>query len=528
MTGFDPAKRRHLLETSRIAAEAATRREDYLPNAVGNAARAGMQVCIYAWLVGLREEVAPILAKYRDWLADSIARDERFGRPAEYFAAVRQEAYGIACWMLDGTADPAPYRASLPLYERTWTIAADGNPLPIAEVMRDYAGDYLRNCVLARRPEQGSLVWSRLGGNPQVAAARIVGEAELGARLCQVGWGDGPPDEETLAAAGGVLGARIGDWLDAGEALTVALWLKAVFFLGGVTTTPEQTLLQAYRLMPGVTPVPDQTRPFDPGEAIARADALSRDVPAEPPADSRARAAARAKLTGALTAIERVLATIPAGADRVPAEAFHSAEGIAVFRAEPGRFRRERLEAVRDTWRAILAEYGSGEETPVEMAARSGRALALAGTVAELARPLLQRLTSDPAGFLDAVRPRPDDAARAFMPEAAEAASAAYEAIWRAQRAPRPEPGQTDLHVVAAPAGLLDADNPLSAVFPKGYRTIAHLLRPHRVWLRWQHVRPGEKDGLMLDGLVWLDDHWAWFPRPYRVLGDALRRQPHS
>ena len=31
-----------------------------------------------------------------------------------------------------------------------------------------------------------------------------------------------------------------------------------------------------------------------------------------------------------------------------------------------------------------------------------------------------------------------------------------------------------------------------------------------------------ERDsGLAFDGLVWCDDHWAWFPKPYRFLANT-------
>ena len=48
------------------------------------------------------------------------------------------------------------------------------------------------------------------------------------------------------------------------------------------------------------------------------------------------------------------------------------------------------------------------------------------------------------------------------------------------------------------------------------------LLDPHRVWARWKFVRPGEPSGMAYDGLVWVDDHWAWFPKPYRVLAHLV------
>lgn len=124
------------------------------------------------------------------------------------------------------------------------------------------------------------------------------------------------------------------------------------------------------------------------------------------------------------------------------------------------------------------------------------------------------------AGDPEVFRPRPDDYARVFVPEAVARARAQYEILWLA--APRPEPkgGQRDVLVFAAPSSLLTDDNELSRRFPNGYRRIAHLLDPHQIWLAWKFVVPGSGTGMAYDGLVWLDGRFAWFPKPWRVLGD--------
>jgi hypothetical protein len=126
------------------------------------------------------------------------------------------------------------------------------------------------------------------------------------------------------------------------------------------------------------------------------------------------------------------------------------------------------------------------------------------------------RNIGDPEVF----RPDPDDYAKVFVPDVAERARAAYEVIWLAPPRPEPKPGQSDVLVFAAPASLLTDDNELSRRFPNGYRTIAALLDPHRIWLSWKFVTPGSGTGMAYDGLVWLDGRFAWFPKPWRVLGD--------
>lgn len=88
----------------------------------------------------------------------------------------------------------------------------------------------------------------------------------------------------------------------------------------------------------------DPSRLFDPGEWLAIADDHARRQPATPHDLAIARAA-----------IEEVLKFVPAGDELIPDLAFRSARGRAVRDAEPGRFRRVRLEAVRDAYRTLEA-----------------------------------------------------------------------------------------------------------------------------------------------------------------------------
>ncbi len=67
-------------------------------------------------------------------------------------------------------------------------------------------------------------------------------------------------------------------------------------------------------------------------------------------------ARAAADLATAAAAMDEVLKFVPPGADEVPETAFWSDQGAAVYAAEPGRFRAARLEAVRDTYRQLLAQ----------------------------------------------------------------------------------------------------------------------------------------------------------------------------
>lgn len=148
-------------------------------------------------------------------------------------------------------------------------------------------------------------------------------------------------------------------------------------------------------------------------------------------------------------------------------------------------------------------------------------ALATAQVIATQVRPIMEALAKDNEGeVVKALTPRPDDYQKVFVPDAVETARAGYTAA-RAGRLDLDYPSseQSELRIYVAPAGMLGHDNELSRHFPGGYRAIAHLLNPHRVWAAWKYVRPSTGSGLAYDGLVFVDDHWVWFPKPYRVLG---------
>jgi hypothetical protein len=102
---------------------------------------------------------------------------------------------------------------------------------------------------------------------------------------------------------------------------------------------------------------PEPSQLIDPGEWLSIADAYARGVPADTTSlGADGLVTARRMLRHAAAALDEVLKFIPADAYRVAAEAFHTDAGRAVYTKEPGRFRRPRLEAVRDTYRSIAAK----------------------------------------------------------------------------------------------------------------------------------------------------------------------------
>jgi hypothetical protein len=84
---------------------------------------------------------------------------------------------------------------------------------------------------------------------------------------------------------------------------------------------------------------------IDAAQFLATADHAAKQAPATQYWMSRA-----------VDALEEVVKFIPPGADRVPVEALFTAAGKELYLAEPGRFRKSRLDAVLGVYRDILAK----------------------------------------------------------------------------------------------------------------------------------------------------------------------------
>jgi hypothetical protein len=145
----------------------------------------------------------------------------------------------------------------------------------------------------------------------------------------------------------------------------------------------------------------------------------------------------------------------------------------------------------------------------------------LARNAQELLTKLLMagRAGASAAVAKEFMQPRPDDYAKAFEDAVAEGVRQVYEPLWaQGQLDPRPKAGQTEIRLWGATSEDLKLWNANARQFPGGYEGIAAMLKPGRIWLRWKFVEPGETLGMAFDGLVWMDDHWAWFPKPWRAI----------
>jgi hypothetical protein len=261
---------------------------------------------------------------------------------------------------------------------------------------------------------------------------------------------------------------------------------------------------------------------LDAGELLLLAETFAS--PSDSEEDARVFQRRRASLAEAVACVGEVLRRIPASEEAVSKASIVSDRARALYQAEPGRFRRDRLTAYRDALREQLAtlETRVAEDGEADARVRAGAAIEI---IKAQAFPVLEAMAHlDVAALREQLAPREEDYARAFVGDAVEVARQGYHALWQAGvPMQRPAPDQTEIRCHAAPAGMLAHENELSHHFPGGYRAIANWLNPHVVWLTWRYVRAGASSGLSYDGLAWMEDHWAWFPKPFRVLRELAK-----
>ncbi len=268
---------------------------------------------------------------------------------------------------------------------------------------------------------------------------------------------------------------------------------------------------------------------LDAGELVFLAEAFAKECN---PDSTLPIAQRRELLSDAVACMDAAVIRLPADGSVLDRSAVTSECGRQVYDAEPDRFRRTRLaaytsglEKVLEAYDGTLAEQGGslngrGIQPMCSDDDARATALALSAVVRAEALIVIEALATDFDGeVLATLKPRDDDYLKVFAAGAAERAKEAYERLW-SQRLNMdfPTSSHSEIKCDVAPAGMFADRNELSHAFPGGYLAIADKLEAHRVWVAWQYHRPGESAGLAYDGLVWIDDHWSWFPKPYRYL----------
>lgn len=141
----------------------------------------------------------------------------------------------------------------------------------------------------------------------------------------------------------------------------------------------------------------------------------------------------------------------------------------------------------------------------------------------EGARKLLTEIRTKSLSEAQSLRPASADYKAVFQDAFAAKAESYYNAkFWdRATTeppGPMADPDQTEITISKATTDDIRVWTPEAKQrLPGGYEKIRSEFRPGLTVYRWKYVKPGEELGIAYDGLVHVNGHWKFFPKPWRV-----------
>ena len=129
------------------------------------------------------------------------------------------------------------------------------------------------------------------------------------------------------------------------------------------------------------------------------------------------------------------------------------------------------------------------------------------------------RTSPDAAGMTKALRPTSADYKAVFTDDFAPKAEKSYAELWNDPKAViGADPANTELKLSKATTDDIKAwTHDVEMDFPGGYQRVGQYFKPGLTVYRWKYVKPGETLGMAYDGLIYVNNHWAWFPKPYRI-----------
>lgn len=112
------------------------------------------------------------------------------------------------------------------------------------------------------------------------------------------------------------------------------------------------------------------------------------------------------------------------------------------------------------------------------------------------------------------LRAEPGDYGTVFTPDVGAKVQKVMDAAWtNGQFLVRPaHPNQTEMLVLSATTDELKAGSPNC---PGNYKDVASQMAPGLTVYCFKFVEPGSKTGTAFDGLIFVNGHWAIFPKPW-------------
>ncbi|HEX8493766.1 MAG TPA: hypothetical protein VF658_13060 [Pyrinomonadaceae bacterium] len=125
---------------------------------------------------------------------------------------------------------------------------------------------------------------------------------------------------------------------------------------------------------------------------------------------------------------------------------------------------------------------------------------------------------ADHAALTRQLKPTKEDYRAIFATEEMAAkAESTYAEVWNSPDAViKPKPGQTSYKVTSVSTDNIKNGVGLDA-FPGGYKDAGALFKPGLDLYKFDFLAPGEERGMAYDALVYVNGHWRFIPKPWRL-----------
>jgi hypothetical protein len=223
---------------------------------IGNIAVSKISTVIDAWLVGLHQEIEPIINCANQWIDIAIGNKEedRFGRDPNMHRTTLHWGRAVGEWLENGTN-----------YERMWNIARiseearwhyKASPWSVKEVLQHGLEDYMAFAYQCGEFQAGIETyerWKERSG--PMSLSKVFKPGDFAYALCLHRAGNQRFSEDDLFNAGRkMLRSHLQEkWLGGGQFIRAATWLKIVYWHREQSLTPLTTVLKAYENMPKVS-----------------------------------------------------------------------------------------------------------------------------------------------------------------------------------------------------------------------------------------------------------------------------------
>lgn len=223
---------------------------------MGNVAASELQMVINGWLVGVHDEVAPVVPRCIDWLNRAIETDEKFGPNQDLHRATLHWAKGIADWMDTGW-ESGIWEGARVYEEAAWRY--EKRPWPMNEIVRYGLDDYMAFAYQAgddENPEgyeNAIQMYEHWLDKTPPSLSKVLKPREFAYALCLQKVARRYDEDELFQAGRRMLRANLeSHWFGAGQYVRGATWLKIVYWNRDRSLTPLETILKAYDDMPNV------------------------------------------------------------------------------------------------------------------------------------------------------------------------------------------------------------------------------------------------------------------------------------